>query len=167
MLSSYLACISITEKAQPNCRVGILMKVIEVIYARGHANVQSTHKTTFQITREPFLSKRGDCVIAVGATKGAIDLSSKFKETARHEKAQITVTIEVDNVKEVVKAQGTKRLTFTHPNDLIARKSSYVCDRTLAVRADKAACDLSRKLVEKLQNPEQRVKVTLIAENAT
>lgn len=143
------------------------MKVIEVIYARGHANVQSTHKTTFQITREPFLSKRGDCVIAVAATKGAIDLSSKFKETARQKNARITVIIEADNVKEVAKAQGSARLTFTHPNDLVVRKSSYVCGRTLAVRADKAANDLSRKLLEKLQNPEQRVKVTLIAEIAT
>ena len=143
------------------------MKVIEVIYARGHANVQSTHKTTFQIAKEPFLSKRGDCVIAVAATKGAIDLSSNFKETARREKARITVIIEVDKVKEVVKAQGSASLTFTHPSDLVVRKSSYVCGRTLAVRADKAANDLSRKLVEKLQNPEQRVKVTLIAEIAT
>jgi len=142
------------------------MKIIEVLYARGHPNVQSTHKTTFQITKEPFLSKRGDCVIAVAATRGIIDLSSKFKKNARHENARITVIIDVDNVKEVVKAQGSKRLTFTHPYDLIVRRSSYVCDRTLAVRADKAACDLSRKLVEKLQNPEQRVKVTLIAESA-
>ncbi|MFB0514175.1 MAG: DUF371 domain-containing protein [Candidatus Bathyarchaeia archaeon] len=143
------------------------MKVIEVIYARGHVNVQSTHKTTLQITKEPLLSKRGDCVIAVAATKGAIDLSSKFKETARHEKVRITLIIEVDNVKEVVKAQGSARLAFTHPNDLVVRKRSYVCGRTLAINADKAAYDLSRKLVKKLQNPEQRVKVTLIAEMAT
>ncbi len=143
------------------------MKVTEVIYARGHENVQSTHKTTFQITKDSFLSKRGDCVIAVATTKGAMDLSSKFKQTARHEKARITVVIEVDNVKELVKAQGSTRLTFTHPNDLVVRKSSYVCGRTLAINADKAACDLSRKLVEKLQNPEQKVKVTLIAETAT
>ena len=143
------------------------MKVIEVIYARGHANVESTHKTTFQITREPFLSKRGDCVIAVAATKGAMDLSSKFKETARRERAQITVIIEVDNVKGVVKAQGSARLTFTHPDDLVVRKSSYVCGRTLAINADNAVKDLSRKLVEKLRNPEQKVRVTLVAEAAT
>jgi hypothetical protein len=141
------------------------MKAIEVMYARGHVNVQLTHKTTFQITKEPFLSKRGDCVIAVAATKGAKDLSSKFRETARHEKARITVIIEVNNLKEVVKAQGNTRLMFTHPNDLVVRKSSYVCGRTLAVNADKAACDFSRILAERLRNPEQRVKVTLIAEN--
>jgi hypothetical protein len=94
-------------------------------------------------------------------------LSSEFKETARREKTRITLIIEVGNVKEVVKAYGSARLTFTHPNDLVVRKSSYACGRTLAVRADKAAKDLSRKLVEKLQNPKQRVKVTLIAETTT
>lgn len=140
------------------------MKAMEVICARGHANVQSTHKTTFQITKENVLSKRGDCVIAIAATKGALDLSSKFKETARHGKAQITVIIEADNVKETVKASGSAGLTFTHPNDLVVRKTSYVCSRTLAINADKAASDISKKLVKKLRNPEQRVKVTLIAE---
>jgi len=143
------------------------MKAMEVIYARGHKNVQSTHKTTFQITRETFLSKRGDCVIAVAATKGAKDLSPRFKRTAKHEKAVITIIIEADNVKETVKAQGSPKLTFTHPTDLVVRKSNYVCGRTLAVRAEKAAKDLSRKLVEKLRNPEQMVKITLIAERAT
>lgn len=143
------------------------MKVTEYVYARGHANVQATHNTTFQITKEPFVSARGDCVIVVASTKGAIDLSSEFKENARREKAQITVVIEVDDFKEVVKAQGSARLTFTHPNDLIVRKSSYVCGRTLAIKADKAACDLSRELVMKLRYPEQKVKVMLAVEAAT
>jgi hypothetical protein len=31
----------------------------------------------------------------------------------------------------------------------------------LAIQADKAACDLSRRLVEKLENPKQKVKITL------
>lgn len=145
----------------------VFMKAVEIIYAHGHANVQSTHKTTFQITREPFLTKRGDCVIAVAATKGALDLNPQFKDTARHEKARVTIIIEVDNVREIVKARGSKQLTFTHPKDLVIRKSSYVCERTLAVQADKAAIDFSRKLVRKLQNPKQRVKVTLIAEATT
>jgi hypothetical protein len=33
----------------------------------------------------------------------------------------------------------------------------------LAVHADKAAQDFSKALVEKLKNPEQKVKITLIA----
>ncbi len=143
------------------------MTITEVIFARGHTNVQLTHKTTLQITKDAFLSKRGDCVIAIAATKGATDLSPKFKEAAQHEKTRIKVVIEIDNEKEIVTAQGSPRLTFSNPNDLVVRKSNYVCSRTLAIHADKAAADLSKKLVEKLQNPDQTVKITLVAELAT
>ncbi|MGD8505324.1 MAG: DUF371 domain-containing protein, partial [Candidatus Bathyarchaeota archaeon] len=38
------------------------MKAIEVVYACGHRDVQSTHKTTFQTTKEHILTRRGDCV---------------------------------------------------------------------------------------------------------
>jgi hypothetical protein len=47
------------------------------------------------------------------------------------------------------------------------RKSDYICGRTLAIRADKAAKDLSRKLVEELRNPSQRVRITLTVESTT
>ena len=141
------------------------MKVMEVIRARGHQNVRSTNKTTFEITKEAFLTKRGDCILAVSATKGASELHTKFRETARNQNARITIIIEADAEKEVVEAWGSPLLTFTHPTDLVVRKSDYVCGRTLAIRADKAACDLSRRLVERLQTPHQKVRVTLIVES--
>jgi hypothetical protein len=49
---------------------------------------------------------------------------------------------------------------------MVVRKSDYVCNRTLAVHADKAAQDLPKALVEKLKNPQQKVKITLIARSA-
>ena len=137
------------------------MKIMELIEAFGHENVLSTHKTTFEITKEPHLTKRGDCIIAVKATKGLMDLRPEFKEAVRKENAKMTIIIEAGAVKEVIKAHGSPRLLFTHPTDLVIRKSDYVCGRTLAVRADKAACDLSRQLVEKLKNPNQKVRITL------
>jgi len=140
------------------------MKVTEVIEARGHENVRATNKTTFEITKEAFLTKRGDCILAVSATKGAVDLHRKFRETVQNQNARIKITIEAGGGREVVDAWGSPRLTFTHPTDLVVRKSDYVCSRTLAIRADKAARDLSRSLVKKLRNPKQRVKVTLTAE---
>jgi len=139
------------------------MKVTEVIDAYGHENILSIHRMTFEITKEAHLTKRGDCIIAVRATKGALDLLSEFKETARKENVKIIITIEADSVKEVINAQGSPHLLFTHPTDLVIRKSDYVCGRTLAVRADKAACDFSRQLVEKLRNSSQKVRITLIA----
>ncbi len=141
------------------------MKITEVIEAYGHQNVRSTHKTTFEITKEVSLTSRGDCIVAVNATKGATDLNQKFKEAARKENAKITVTIEADGEREVVRARGNPRLSFTHPTDLVVRKSGYVCGRTVAVRADKAASDLSRKLVKKMQSSRQKIEITLTVES--
>ena len=139
--------------------------VTVVFSARGHENIEATHKTTFEVTKETALTKRGDCIIAVESTKAAANLPFEFKEAARKEGAQITVIIEADELKETVKAKGSPQLQFTHPTDLVVRKSGYVCGRTLAIRADKAAIDFSRKLVEKLKDPNQEVKVTLAVEN--
>ncbi|MGQ9507082.1 MAG: DUF371 domain-containing protein [Candidatus Bathycorpusculaceae bacterium] len=137
------------------------MEIKEVIFAYGHKNIQATHPTTFEITKEERLSKRGDCIIVVSADKALADLSVEFKNYLRREKAKISLLIEVGEVAEAVNAFGSSKLILTHPTDMVIRKSGYVCSRTLAIQADKAAIDLSRKLVEKVKNPEQEVKITL------
>jgi hypothetical protein len=143
------------------------MKATEVIVAHGHENIRSTNKTTFEVTKETHLTKKGDCIIAVDATKGAVDVSQQFKNVVRSDNAQIIIELEVDGEKETVKAWGSSGLTLTHPTDLVIRKSNFVCNRTLAIKADKTASKFSRKLVEKLQNPNQKVKITLTAESIT
>jgi len=137
------------------------MEVTEIILGYGHENIQAMHKTTFEITKEAQLSRRGDCIIAVSANKTMKELGSEFKENLLKENAKITMLIEAGDVEEVVNAFGSPRLILTHLTDIVVRKSNYICSRTLAIQADKAACDLSRKLVEKLKNPKQRVKITL------
>jgi len=139
------------------------MAATQIILAYGHKNIQATHKLTFEITKEAKLSKKGDCIIAVSADKAMGDLSPDFKEKMRKEKAKITMLIEAGDTVEVVNAFGSPQLILTHPTDMVVRKSNYICSRTLAIQADKAACDLSRKLVEKLKNPKQKVKITLKA----
>ena len=142
------------------------MKIAEVIHAHGHENILSTHMTTFEITKDSCVTKRGDCIIAVGATKGAVDFSPEFQELARRENAHILIKIEAGGIVEIVNAKGTRRLLFTHPTDMVIRRSAYVCDRTVAIEADKAAIDLSRRLVEKLQNSKQQMKMTLTVESS-
>jgi len=137
------------------------MEITEIIFAYGHKNIRATHESTLEITKEAELSERGDCIIAVSANKSMTDLSSEFKKNLRKENAKITILIEAGDTVEVVNALGSSRLILTHPTDIVVRKSNYICNRTLAIQADKAACDLSRKLVEKLKNPKQKVKITL------
>jgi hypothetical protein len=136
-------------------------KVRETIFGYGHGNIQATHKTTLEFTKDTHLTKKGDCIVTVAADKALADLSAEFKKNLRKLHAKLTVLIEVDAVVEQVNAYGSHRLILDHPTDMVIRKSDYVCNRTLAVHADKAARDLPRDFVEKLKNPKQKVKITL------
>jgi len=141
------------------------MKVVEVIPAWGHGNIFATNKSTFDVTKDKHVTKQGDCIIAVAAERSGVDLSDKFKDTLRKTGTKLTIVIQAGNEKEIVEAWGSPGLTFSHPTDLVVRKSSHICDRTLAIRASKAAKDLSRSLVAKLKDPRQRVNITLSFEN--
>lgn len=140
------------------------MKAIEVIDAFGHENIRATHRTTFEITKEKTLSVRGDCIVAVSANKGFPDFKPEFKELLRKNSARVSVAIDAGGIVETVSAFGSSRLILEHPTDLVVRKSNYVCGRTLAIMANKAACDFSRELVALLRNPLQKVKVTITVE---
>jgi hypothetical protein len=132
-----------------------------VIRAFGHAKVQATHRSTIEITKEKRLTVNGDCIIAVSAEKGLSDFSSVFRRKLQNEKAKLVMTIEADNESDIVTAWGSKCLPLNSATDFVVRKSSYLSGRTLAIKADKAAVDLSRRLIEKLKNPNQQVKIIL------
>ena len=136
-------------------------EVTESISAYGHVNVQATHRVTLEFTKERHLSREGDCIVTTSSDKSVADLSRRFKECLRKPNARLTLKIEAGGFVEEIHAFGTPRLVLSHPTDLVVRKSEYVCSRTLAIRADKAAIDLSRALVEKLKDPKQKAKITL------
>jgi hypothetical protein len=135
--------------------------VTETFHAFGHENVRATHRSTLEFTKDAHLSRMGDCIVAVSAEKGLAELSDEFKESLRRPNAKLTITIEADGVTEQIHANGSPNLLLTHPSDMVVRKSSHVDSRTLAVGADKAACDLSRALVKRLRDSEQKAKITL------
>jgi hypothetical protein len=136
-------------------------ELTEVVFARGHENILATHPSTLEITKERHVSRRGDCVVAVAADKGIEDLSQEFKQSMRRG-ANVTVLVIAGEMTERINAHGDPRLSLTHPTDMVIRKSTHISGRTLAIHADKAANDLSRKLVEKLKNPKQKVKIILM-----
>ncbi|MBL7118794.1 DUF371 domain-containing protein [Candidatus Bathyarchaeota archaeon] len=132
--------------------------------ACGHKNILALHSSTLEITRSMGLTRRGTCVIGVGATMALSDLSEEFRALVRDRRSKITMTISVDGLEEKIMGYGDPRLTLQHPADIVMRKSRFTCDRTLCVKADKAACDLSREMIRLLGNPDQRMFVTLSAE---
>lgn len=141
-----------------------LAKAFEYIVARGHPKILATHRTTFEITKDEHLTERGDCIVAVQSTKGAKDLSLDFRRLARNDSARITIVLQADGRSEMSTGRGTRRLSFTHPSDMVVRKSGFVCGRTLMTHSNKSASDFSRSFVNQLRDPNKRIEITLIAE---
>ena len=140
------------------------MKFTEELFASGHPNITAKHSTTFEITRDSNVTKRGDCVIAANATRGLSDLSPQLLNLCRNDNAKITVKLQGAELTEIIEGRGSKRLTLTHPLEIVGRRSAYVSDRTLMIHADKAACDLNRDLVNALRFPTMQLRVEIRVE---
>jgi len=141
------------------------MRVKETIIARGHKNIKATHSSTIEITRDSWLSEKGDCIVAVSASKSVADLTPRFKRALCNHHAKVTVLLTAGGLSDVVTAFGSPELTLTHPADMVIRKSKYVCPRTLAVNADKAASDLSKQLLEMMKSGHHKIVVHLTVES--
>lgn len=141
------------------------MRFVERFRAWGHSNIRARHRTTLMVTRDPELTPRGDCIVAVGAEKGLADLNPGLREAARSREARITLTLEAGGYIFTVSGRGDPRLTLTHPSDMVARKSRYICPRTLMIEADKAACDIPEELRRTLQR-RIPIWITIIVENS-
>lgn len=115
--------------------------------------VRSAHPTTIEVTTEERLTARGDCIIGVGASSGCAQLNERVKEGLRRKGSKVTIRIAVGARSFVLKAEGDPRLELKHPHDIVIRKSDFVSDRTLAIRADAAARDLPRDMVRLLREP--------------
>ena len=141
-----------------------MTKISETLEAHGHAMISATHAKSFEITRESNLTMRGDCIVAVGSSKGAADLSDEFRRAARNDSAKIIVVLSAEGAEERAHGRGSSKLSLNHPTDLVARKSNYTCGRTLMISSDIAARDVSRRFVRLIRKPSCRIVVRLVAE---
>ena len=125
----------------------------ETVAFRGHEMVRALHPTTIEVTSEEELTARGDCIIGVGADKGCEQLGNAMKAGIRAAGARIRIRILVGPFQFVVNARGDPGLELTNPHEIVVRRSSFLSDRTLAVRADFAACDIPRPMIRRLTSP--------------
>ena len=122
----------------------------------GHKNIRSTHKKTLEITKETKLTPRGDCIVGINASASCQDIPEKIKEKLKDPNCTVRFTIKVSDHKFQIVGKGHKDLTLTHKEDIVIRKSDFVCPRTLAVNCDQASDVLPRKMVQLLQDPQTR-----------
>ncbi len=122
----------------------------------GHPNVQSLHGKTIEITKEERLTLRGDCIIGVRANKACSTLDETLRRRLVSSDSTVRVEIMVGNESFVTHGRGNDRFTLQNPHDIVIRKTSFVCPRTMSVRCDKASSDVPRNMVLMLQDKDTK-----------
>lgn len=134
-----------------------------VFEARGHVNVRASHRSTFEVTREDYLTPRGDCIVGVSSEAAAADLPGWLKDWLRRGGA-VVVVLEAGGIVDAVAGRGDPRMTFEDRVRMVFRRSDYVGPETVLVGASKAARGLRRDLVEALRRGERlRVAIAPLA----
>jgi len=144
------------------------MELTERIRCRGHPLVRATHPTTFEVTAGEHLTRQGDCIIGIRAEKGAAGLSAGFRRVLADDRAVLVTRLSAGGSPVEVRGRGSSGMTLAHPTDLVWRRSSFVCPRTVAIRCDRTAATLPRELIRALrEGAELEVEMRVVAEGAT
>ena len=132
-------------------------------HAKGHKNVTSAHRSTFEVTMDKEIGIRADCIVGVASKTKLGDFPPEFIKAIKNENTLIKVQLETENAKDEIKGYGHPELTLDHPTDMVCRKSEFKCSRTLMIKSDKAAVDLKRELVADLKEGKD-LKVRILVE---
>lgn len=130
----------------------------------GHENIRSNHQKTIEITKDSHLTLRGDCIVGVNANSSCADLPEELKNKLKNIESKVTLSIKVGDDNFVIQGKGHPDLILTHTEDIVIRKSDFICPRTLAVKCDKASNLLPRNMVTRLQDPKTIGVLTIIVE---
>ncbi len=119
----------------------------------GHENIRSLHQKTIEITKESSLTPSGDCIVGINASCGCKEIPDDIKKKLQDPNSIVKFSIKVGDHLFELQGRGHKGLTFTHLDDIVIRKSDFVCPRTLAVNCNKASNDIPRDMIQLLQSP--------------
>jgi len=122
-----------------------------VFKARGHPNVRATHRSTFEITKDDYLTPRGDCIVGVESEASAADVPEWLRREASKPGSVIVVVLCSDGVCDSAAGFGHTDMTMSDERRMVFRRSSYLAPDTVMIRSSKAARDLRRDLIERLK----------------
>jgi len=134
-----------------------------VFYAKGHHNVTSAHKSTFEVTMDKEMGIKADCIVGVASELKFEDFPDELREAIQNENTVIKIQLQTENGFDEIRGYGHPELTLDHPTDMVCRKSEFKCSRTLMIKADKAAIDLNNELINDLkEGKELEVKIIVV-----
>ncbi|MGC8910562.1 MAG: DUF371 domain-containing protein [Nitrososphaeria archaeon] len=128
------------------------MNFRDVIMFYGHEHIRATHPTTFEITKENYVTPRGDCIIGINSSKACYDLPPEIKSKLKTDNVKVSLTIKVGEETFKVLARGSSKLLLIDKKSMVVRKSDYICPRTLAIKSTASAKDIPRSIIKLLQN---------------
>ncbi|MBI3032774.1 DUF371 domain-containing protein [Candidatus Woesearchaeota archaeon] len=118
----------------------------------GHKNILGTHRNTLEFTHDKELTLKGDCIIG-------IKTNYDIKAFEKLQPKKIKIILQVDDLEDEITAVFHQK--FTHHHEMVIRKSKFTDKRTFAITSSKAAIDINRNLIKKMQNPQQKMIVTI------
>ncbi len=122
----------------------------------GHPNIRSLHSKSIEITKDDYLTPRGDCIIGIKANKACADLDESIRQGLKSSSAVVKIEVIIGNESFIIKGRGDDRLTMLNPHDIVIRRTNFVCPRTMSILCDKGSSDVPRELVRLLQHREQK-----------
>jgi hypothetical protein len=134
-----------------------------IFYAKGHKNVTSKHKSTFEVTMDKEIGIKADCIIGTSSGSKLEDFPIELQEAIKNENTTVKVQLETENAFDEITGYGHPELTLDHPTDMVCRKSEFKCSRTLMIKSDKAALNLKKELINDLKEGKE-LKVRIIVE---
>ena len=146
MGGSHLRILKLHSPLTHNQGANLLFKMIFKAY--GHKNVLGKHKTTLEFTHEDYLTKRGDCIIGIKAD---------FKPLFRFKK-RILIELKIKNLKDEIIAEFNPNFDS---DEMVIRKSDFIDKRTFAIKANKAAIDIDRKIIDSLKDPDSELIIKI------
>ena len=135
----------------------------EIIFY-GHPNIRSLHLRAIEVTKNPNLTLRGDCIIGVRANKACKDLNPTLQRLLKKEDSVVRLSLIAEDLSYIVKGLGNSRLLLLDEQDIVIRKTNFVCSRTLCVNSDRASGDIPREIIRWLQDPESRAVLNIYIE---
>jgi len=130
----------------------------------GNEHIRSNHQKTIEITKESHLTPQGDCIVGVNATSSCADLPQELKDKLKVLGTKVTFSIRVGEYEFKIEGNGHPDLILSHSDDIVIRKSNFICPRTLSVKCDKASDLLPREMVSLLQDPKTKGTFTIIVD---
>ncbi len=134
------------------------MVILETVTAYGHENILCTHSTTIEITKEKKLTMKGNCIVGINASKACFDLNNILKIKINNG-TKFKITLKIDKLKDSFYGLGNKDLRLLDRNDMVFRKSDFICDRTVLINCTKSSNEISRELIEKLKIPGNKLSI--------